>query len=304
MSLSSHLEDKSSPIREFLRSRFSETRPFLRDARSQLRGTDTILPMAITVEKPGRTRYPWSTISMAVDYRIRYYFEVTPVDKLVAYSGAALLALGESVDPVDIQGFQQIGDGIVFGRIDDWMDRSGAWVAFFDGRNGEWLGSYDTDSSDGHSIWSNSQRHRKPETISLMEEHFKESGMDVRSVPVISQGGLYQDFFKSLDELIIRRNPVARRLTEAEENDMNRYCIVLALLEEIRRSSDHPSLGPLFEKEHKSIGDLLGIPDARWLADMRSLSWAFYDSLNHLLSRPHSLNPTFDGSCDIGRRRC
>ncbi len=300
MSLSSHLENKDSPIRKFLRSQFSETRTFLRDARSQLRGADTILPNGYNRGEVGRTRYPWSTIGMAVDYRIRYYFDVTPVDKLVAYSGAALLALGESVDPVDIQGFQQIGDGIVFGRIDDRMDGSGDWIAFFDGRNGEWLGSYNTDSSDGHSIWSNNRYQRMPETISLMEKHLKESGLDVRSIPVISQGSLYQDFFKSLDELTIRRNPVARRLGEVAEDDMNRYCIVLALLEEIRRSIDHPSLGPLFEKEHKSVGDLLGIPDARWLADMRSISWAFYDNLNHLLSRPHSLNPTFDGSLDIG----
>ena len=139
-----------------------------------------------------------------------------------------------------------------------------------------------------------------PGTISLMEKHLKESGMDVRSMPVISQGGVYQDFFKSLDELTTHRNPVARRPNEVEEDDMNRYCIVLALLEEILRSIDHPSLGPLFEKEHTSAGDLLDIPDAHWIADMRNLSWRFYDNFNRLLSLPHSLNPTFDGSLDVG----
>ena len=124
--------------------------------------------------------------------------------------------------------------------------------------------------------------------------------MDVGSMPVISQGGVYQDFFKSLDELTTHCNPVARRLTKAEEDRMNRYCIVLALLEEIRRSIDHPSLGPLFEKEHESVGDLLDIPDTHWLIDMRDISWKFYDNFNHLLSMPYSLNPTFDGSHDIG----
>ena len=33
---------------------------------------------------------------------------------------------------------------------------------------------------------------------------------------------------------------------------------------------------------------------------MRNLSWRFYDNFNHLLSLPHSLNPNFDGSLDIG----
>ncbi len=291
MSLSSHLKDKNSPIREFLRTRFSDTRTFLEDARKRVRSADTIRP-DIDV--------PWSTIGTAVDYRIRYYFDVTPHDKLVAYSGAKLLAVGESVDPEDIRAFQRIGDGIVFGRVDDGTD-CGDWIAFFDGSNGEWLGKYNADTSDGYSYLSNGRyHHRMPGTISLMEKHLKESGMDVRSMPVISQEGVYQDFFKSLDELTTHRNPVARRLTEVEEDDMNRYCIVLALLEEILRSIDHPSLGPLFEKEHTSAGDLLDIPDAHWIADMRNLSWRFYDNFNHLLSLPHSLNPNFDGSRDIG----
>lgn len=120
MSLSSHLEDKNSPIREFLRTRFSDTRTFLEDARKRVRSADTIRP-DIDV--------PWSTIGMAVDYRIRYYFDVTPHDKLVAYRGAKLLAVGESVDPEDIRAFQRIGDGIVFGRVDDGTD-CGDWIVF------------------------------------------------------------------------------------------------------------------------------------------------------------------------------
>ncbi len=303
MSLSRHVKDRSSPIGQFLRARFPNTRSFLREARKQVRSAELILP---TLHEPGfredgKTRYPWSTIGLAVDYRIRYYFGVTPRDKLVAYSGAKLLAGVESVDPEDIQDFQRIGDGIVFGRVDDGTDQDCNWIAFFDGRNGEWLGKYNVDTSDGYFYCSNGRyHHRMRGTISLMEEHLKEFKIDVWSMPVISQGRVYQDFFKNLDELIVYRNPVARRLSEAEEDDMNRYCIVLALLEEVRRSIDHPSFGPLLEKDDKSVGDFLGIPDTHWLVDMRDIAWRFYDNFNHFLLLPYSLNPTFDGSLGIG----
>ena len=86
MSLSSHLEDKNSPVGEFLRSRFSDTRTFLKDARKQVRSADTIIP---AIEG---TSYPWGTIGMAVDYRIRCYFDVTAHDRLVAYGGARILS--------------------------------------------------------------------------------------------------------------------------------------------------------------------------------------------------------------------
>ena len=41
-------------------------------------------------------------------------------------------------------------------------------------------------------------------------------------------------------------------------------------------------------------------PEPHWLDDMRELSWKFYDDHNHLLSLPHTLNPAFEGSYDVG----
>ncbi|MFZ2227190.1 MAG: hypothetical protein WA090_05325 [Candidatus Nanopelagicaceae bacterium] len=32
--------------------------------------------------------YPWMTVGTAIDYRIRYFLEFTPLEKLVAYQGA------------------------------------------------------------------------------------------------------------------------------------------------------------------------------------------------------------------------
>ena len=45
---------------------------------------------------------------------------------------------------------------------------------------------------------------------------------------------------------------------------------------------------------------LIGIAESRWIDDLRELSWRFYDDFNHLLPLPHELNPTFDGSRDVG----
>ena len=82
MPLTNHLKDKTSPIRAYLRHQFPNTRTLLRDPRKQLRGAHTIRP---------NTGVPWSTIGMALDYRIRYYFAVTPHEELAAYQGARLL---------------------------------------------------------------------------------------------------------------------------------------------------------------------------------------------------------------------
>lgn len=112
-------------------------------------------------------------------------------------------------------------------------------------------------------------------------------------------GSLYQDFFKGLGDLTRQNNPVARRLSQAQEDELNRQCVVLGLLEEVFRIGIRPD-SPLVAKKHTSVEDLLDISDAHWITDMRNLSWRFYDDFNHLLSLPHSLNPNFDGSDDIG----
>ena len=236
MSLTSHLRDKNSPIREFLNTRFSDTRSFLKDVRKQLRSADTIRP---TVDVLG-TRYPWGTIGMALDYRIRYYFDVTPHDKLIANTGARRLTL------------------MMTPRVQRLLRAS----------------------------------------ISPMEK-LQELGIVLQEDGDGPLGSVYQDFFKGLDDLTRQNNPVSRRLSEAQEDELNRHCVVLGLLEEVVRIGVHPNL-PLVAKEHTSVADLLEIPDTHWINDIRNLSWRFYDNFNHLLSLPYSLNPTFDGSDDIG----
>ena len=312
MSLSSHLEDKTSQIREFLRTRFSDTRTFLKDARKRVRSADTIRP-DIDV--------PWGTIGMAADYRIRYYFDVTPHDKLVAYGGAGILS-----DPplIILPYLVQVKPGLLKSLLTSIVDipvgtqsdfptgiqagfrKRRNDIEFFDKETGGWLGTYHgahTNSDDSnHKVLASTSTpvpsEIKSDAIRLMGKHLHESGICAQDDDILLENA-YQEFFNGLGDLTSRYNPVATRLTEAQEDELNRYCVVLALLEEVSRGVVYAN-SPLFAKEHTSVGNLLDIPDADWIADMRNLSWRFYDNFNHLLSLPHSLNPTFDGSLDIG----
>lgn len=87
MSLTSHLDDTKSPIRRFLCEEFPDTRTFLASARKQVRQAKIIKP-EIAVR--------WGTVATALDYRIRYYFAVTPYKDLVAYRGASFLSIFQS----------------------------------------------------------------------------------------------------------------------------------------------------------------------------------------------------------------
>ena len=79
VSLTSQLDNSSSPIGKFLEERFPNTRAVTSEANAQFRKVETIRP-----SEP----VPWGTIGTAFDYRARYYFRVTPSSKLVAWQGA------------------------------------------------------------------------------------------------------------------------------------------------------------------------------------------------------------------------
>lgn len=211
MSLSWHLRNKNSPINQFLQEQFPNTKaaPFLVDARKQLRAAETIWPNAVL------SRTDLSAIGIAMDYRLRYYFDVTPVEKLIAFVGAFFL---------------------------------------------------------GGSVGG-------PAPRSLI--------------------GLTDIFFFNLENFTSQCQPVSRRLPAVEEDVLNSYCVVLALFEQVFRGGISPN-SPLVRDTLKDVDDLLGLAESLWLDDMRRLSWSFYDGLNHLLELPHILNPTFDGSVNVG----
>ncbi len=97
MSLTSHLKDPASPIGQFIRQRFAHTTNLTRAANMQLRSMATLRPGTAT---PG---YPYSTLGIAIDYRLRYSFAITPHRYLVAWKGAMLLALRPLTSPSDVE---------------------------------------------------------------------------------------------------------------------------------------------------------------------------------------------------------
>jgi hypothetical protein len=86
MSLSSHLNDPTSPIGQFLKVRFAKTAPLTRAANQRLKTMEIVRPVHADPS------HPYALIGMAIDYRIRYAFEMTPSRRLVAWKGALLLA--------------------------------------------------------------------------------------------------------------------------------------------------------------------------------------------------------------------
>lgn len=210
MSLSTHLRASNSPVNRFIQEQFPNTKtaPFLVDARKKMRAAEIIRP-------PDADALPWSTIGIAMDYRIRYYFDVTPVDSLVAFYWTIYMGVP--------------GGAPAYGPLQNLSDI----------------------------------------------------------------------FFRNLENFTDQCQPVARRLPAVEEDVLNRYCIVLALFEEVVRAGlSHNS--PLSKERFNSAEDLLSVAEPSSLDDMRQISWRFYDGFSPLLELPHILNPTFDGSIDVG----
>lgn len=202
MSLTSHLKDPNSPVPRFLRERFPNTRkaPFLRKARESLANAVTIQPV------PSFSQSDYATIGTAIDYRLRYYFDITPPMALAAFTA-----------------------------------------------------------------------HETPSPT------------------------LHRDFMSDLEFSIPSLDPQQRRLEAAAEDLLNRYCYVLALYDQFKRvAAMHLQNSPLNTENPETVADLLKIPDQAWINDMRELSWLFHDRYNHLTNRPHILNPTFDGSIEVG----
>lgn len=77
MSLTSQLDRKDSPLRQFFEARLPNVKTMQRDYRAA--GLATIVPSADN--HPG-------AVGAAIDYRIRYFFAATPTQELVASSGA------------------------------------------------------------------------------------------------------------------------------------------------------------------------------------------------------------------------
>ncbi len=239
MSLSSHLEDKTSPIGQFIKQRFSQTARLTKAANQQLKSVETIRPAQADKS------YPYAVIGTAIDYRLRYAFAITPYQRLVAWQGALQLV----VQPVK-------SDQDTLLDEDELFEVLSLSPIFFDITQGVVQGHYPLK--------------------------------------------LVRQFFEMLDAVLKAIQPVGRWLEPEAEHLLDRYCIVLSYFEQVFRSSSYLQ-GPLMQPTVKrKIEELLAIPQQTWLDDLALLFNTFYHRYQHLLSLPHTLNPTFAGSGDVG----
>ena len=275
MSLTSHLKDKNSPICQFLRTQFPNTRPFLAEARKKARAADTIIP---------DEDVPWGIIGTALDYRIRYYFGITSHEELVAYSGARIITDAQIVaTPVQLSA--------------QWTGNTDDSIVIFDNHTGKTIFTALPPDHNGGFSWGHIDHDALSEAHLLVDRvKSGEVTCDDKPIPLKRE---YQDFFDSVDDFLRRNSPVRVRLAQSEENTLNSYCIVLALMESVFRAGLREG-NPLVGREFGDTNALLGIAQPHWVDDLRELSWEFYDNRNHLLHLSHVLNPTFDGSIDVG----
>ena len=92
MSLSSHLESKDDPVRDWFKASFPETRRVATDANRLLNGGVAECPLP---RPPGADP---SLVGTAIDYLLRCCLRVTSVDSTFATKAAQLLATDPSID--------------------------------------------------------------------------------------------------------------------------------------------------------------------------------------------------------------
>lgn len=97
-------------------------------------------------------------------------------------------------------------------------------------------------------------------------------------------------FFDSLETVICQLQPAGRKLDRDAEETLNRYCVVLALLEEPYRAGPHIK-SPLYDKDLRTVDDLLDIAQSHWIDDLCAMSEIFYTRFKDTFTQHAILNP-------------
>ena len=111
---------------------------------------------------------------------------------------------------------------------------------------------------------------------------------------------LIRCFFEDLERFLRQIDPCGRTLGRVHERQLNRFCFVLALFEQLLRIGPHPRNLLFTQNNMSTVTDLLSIADDLWIDDLCRLSDRFYGRYREHFSDPVHLNPTFAGSADIG----
>jgi len=318
---------------------------------------------------------PYSTIGMALDYRIRYYFDITPVGRLVAYSGARIMhpaRIGSLYMPTNIDqiAHPKPSSSDMTTKEQEILEKGGElsieviqrqWVKVLNDIGKRSKPGYELlceaqpnqvtekvvevvfpDSRTRDRILKNSAGRKMVEeclnrtlrtqgyTISCVIAEPKEPEMDktrsdgdesilppsklieplssvvtyARSNLELTQGRISeatsQQFFALLQGTLSIASTIHRRLDPKTEFDLCRYCVVLALYEEVARAGLYAT-SPLLIAKEDTVEALLYVIEEAWVQDLCNLSWAFYDKFNYLFEAKRVvLNPTFAGSGYVG----
>ena len=206
LSLTAHLGEKKSPVRQYFDEAFPKTRGFPKEMRARLSGAAMIEPPADM--SPGEL----GLVGTALDYRIRYYFAAESATGRQSVAASGLL-------------MADVLDGL------------------------------------------------PPEQLAC-----------------------YEDFLESHDRYIADLKPHGRLLGRADEEELNRRCVVLAMFEQLYRMGLF-AIGKTWL--HRAPLDPLSIPEQDWIDDLCRMSEAFYTAMRERLNELHHLNPVFDGSIDM-----
>jgi hypothetical protein len=121
----------------------------------------------------------------------------------------------------------------------------------------------------------------------------------------IQQGLLTEESVAQIDarltSTLTRLRPIGRRLGRRDEALLCQLCIVLALLEQCYRSPFGATLGPLSGRRTWTVDGISGLAKREWIDDLVSQSYLFFGTHEALMNETSIiLNPTFDGSEDVG----
>jgi len=115
-------------------------------------------------------------------------------------------------------------------------------------------------------------------------------------------GRLALNFFASLETVLQQLKPAGRRLERDKEELLGRYCVALAYFEQFFRATLRSLMASplLYPTPRRTVEEVLTLAQDSWLDDLCALSWTFYECCRELIGRPVILNPTFQGSEDVG----
>ena len=270
MPLTSHIEQRDSPIYRFLSENFPYTQSVVREQNKKVAGVETIRPDG---------NPPWTTLGVAIDYRIRYYFPPRPFRELAAWRGATLISddpgTWEDISEEDDQQLHLIA------QTASLSERRQTIVSY--GNSGSMLvrerdGRFQRCMDNDQQLVLNAMR---------------------RSAVLKLPGELIESFFNDLDECLRDVVPSGKMLERSEEELLARYCYVLALFEEVARSG-RLDVFPILGVREANVHRLLSIPKDEWVDDIFNMSRLFYERCQEQLSDTAILNPTFEGSRDVG----